>query len=77
MTMLSEFGKRYLTEGIQGCVREIGIAQAAKGSPAEHLNCAIENNRMRPLPSHPNLAGEFEANRDEAERLIAGCLGMM
>jgi hypothetical protein len=79
--MLSETAKLILSRAIETAKREGAFVDMQHLGPAEIIDQAIEEchacARECDNPEVHALPGNVEANRPEAERFMAGLLGMM
>lgn len=72
---LSEINKRMLSFVVDGCVKlGMDLDVYREMGPAQLIAHIIEDLRSR---QKEDIAANFEENRAEAERYLAGILGMM
>lgn len=78
--MLSETNKECIVEVMRNTVRQSGLEKCVQNPPSFYFDIFIKQDEQL-LPEYGSLLSpEFQnlvANRAEAERIIAGILGLM
>jgi hypothetical protein len=77
--MLNAHTRAFLEHGIRIVIAGMGVEAAAADGPVVSIDyCLLAVRRKAAIdPRWHKLADDIEANRPEAERLIAGMLGML